>query len=425
MDLDDEELKATRMMNGADRKGRVNKMEQDINENIKILEESIIQGKYHLYKKDLKKCVSNVIKAYKELEEKNKKKSIEIICYQEELENSIPVSLVEEKILNPMKEEHDKAIKGFIKRDIPPKNNANFAFILTGLEKCDRCVFIMPQSILVSEKKEEINIRKYLVEKNFIEGIITCPGKMFEATSIPVCILILNKNKNTTKIALIDATNFCEKEIREQCGQFGGKTHENRIYKKEINVFSDEQIEELNKFVRDKIEKKDLSKIVGIEDIKLNNYNLNPRIYFELNFDNIENTRNYEDIINDLNRIIKQKNCLKLTINEKIAKSIGIYEVAKNMKKSEELNNEINESLKEIKDVELKIEKENFISLSKNKNEIKFENNSKEFLSEILMLILHDWKTMIYHLNNEENRYLFELKDKLLNDLMGGRLDIK
>lgn len=42
-------------------------MEQDI----KILEESIIQGKYHLYKKDLKKFVSNVIKAYKELEEEN------------------------------------------------------------------------------------------------------------------------------------------------------------------------------------------------------------------------------------------------------------------------------------------------------------------------------------------------------------------
>lgn len=65
------------------------------------------------------KALEHLIKAYKELEEKNKKKSIEIICYQEELENSIPVSLVEEKILNPMKEEHDKAIKGFIKRDIP------------------------------------------------------------------------------------------------------------------------------------------------------------------------------------------------------------------------------------------------------------------------------------------------------------------
>ena len=44
----------------------------------------------------------------------------EIIDKNKELkENSLPVSLVEEKILNPMKEEHDKAIKGFIKRDIP------------------------------------------------------------------------------------------------------------------------------------------------------------------------------------------------------------------------------------------------------------------------------------------------------------------
>lgn len=32
---------------------------------------------------------------------------------------TIPVSLVEENILNPIKEEHDKAIKGFMKRDIP------------------------------------------------------------------------------------------------------------------------------------------------------------------------------------------------------------------------------------------------------------------------------------------------------------------
>lgn len=99
-------------------------MEQDINENIKILEESIIQGKYHLYKKDLKKCVSNAIKAYKELEEENEdlknlanKKQWISPCYV--AQNYIPVSLVEEKILNPMKEEHDKAIKGFMKRDIP------------------------------------------------------------------------------------------------------------------------------------------------------------------------------------------------------------------------------------------------------------------------------------------------------------------
>ena len=95
-------------------------MEQDI----KRLKEKINNiKKYDTYRYDWTETdvqtVEHLIKAYKELEEKNKKKSIEIICYQEELENSIPVSLVEEKILNPMKEEHDKAIKGFIKRDIP------------------------------------------------------------------------------------------------------------------------------------------------------------------------------------------------------------------------------------------------------------------------------------------------------------------
>lgn len=102
MDLDDEELKATRMMNGADRKGRVNKMKQDI-EKIENLIKKCDKCK-------LKECINCEIswnevqaikrfhKAYKELEEKNKKKSIEIICYQEELENSIPVSLVEEAI---------------------------------------------------------------------------------------------------------------------------------------------------------------------------------------------------------------------------------------------------------------------------------------------------------------------------------------
>lgn len=51
-----------------------------------------------------KNNLENLIKAYKELEEENKRKSIEIICYQEELENSIPVSLVEEKI-EELKEE--------------------------------------------------------------------------------------------------------------------------------------------------------------------------------------------------------------------------------------------------------------------------------------------------------------------------------
>lgn len=309
----------------------------------------------------------------------------------------------------------------FKETEVPPESNANFAFILTALNRCDRASFILPQNVLSSNNKAENEIRKYLIEKNYIEAVILCPDKMFEATSIQTCIIVFNKNKETSKIVMIDASSFCEKEIREQKAQFGGKAHMNRIYKKEINIFTDKQIEEINNIVREKIEKKNFSRVVTIEDIKENNYSLFPGIYCDIGFEE-KVTRSYEDVVNDLNRVVKQKNCLKLTINEKIAKSIGIYELANDMKNSEKLNNEINESLENIKDLKIKIEKENFISLSKNKNEIKFENNSKEQISEILLLIMNNWKMMIYHLNNEENRYLVELKDKLLDDLMSGKL---
>lgn len=202
-----------------------------------------------------------------------------------------------------------------------------------------------------------------------------------------------------------------------------GNAHKNRVYKKEVNIFTDEQIQELNKTVRERIEKKDFSKVVTIEDIKNNDYLLLPSMYFEIEYDDLYGvTRSYDNILNDLNRIIKQKNCLKLTINESIAKSVGIYDVAMQMKDSQQINAEMNKTLKSIK---LEIEKENYILLSKNKNEIKFENNSKEQISEILMLIMNNWKMMMYHLNNEENRYLIELRDKLLPDLMSGKINLE
>lgn len=103
---------------------------KDINKDIENLEEIINLINKELDKKDknvsaildLKDLLSlrNLIKAYKELEEEN----IQLEACKDEVIRrynfeSIPVSLVEEKILEPMKKEHDKAIEGCIKRDIP------------------------------------------------------------------------------------------------------------------------------------------------------------------------------------------------------------------------------------------------------------------------------------------------------------------
>ena len=117
-------------------------MEQDIN---KLIEELTKVRPDELSKEGLKlfNKINEIIDKNKELEEENKiiKGNYYTLCLDIQMviselgfpedtiiademvsmikENYIPVSLVEEKILNPMKEEHDKAIKGFIKRDIP------------------------------------------------------------------------------------------------------------------------------------------------------------------------------------------------------------------------------------------------------------------------------------------------------------------
>ena len=90
----------------------------------------------------------------------------------------------------------------FALADIPPESNANYAFILTALDKCDKAVFILPNGVLTAETCEEAKIRRTLIENNFIEAVVLCPDKMFESTQIGVCILMLNKNKQNTIIII-------------------------------------------------------------------------------------------------------------------------------------------------------------------------------------------------------------------------------
>lgn len=306
----------------------------------------------------------------------------------------------------------------FVDTLVPPESNANFAFILTALEKSDRCVFIMPNSILTTKNIVEQEIKKYLVEKNLIETIITCPDKMFESTDIATCILVLDKNKTTTTIEVVDLREKYIIEEREQNGQYGGKGNTNRTYKKEVKTFNDEIIDDVLNCVNERKNITGYCKSISIQDVKNNNYCLVPAQYIEYN-NYIQEYREYKDILADLNRIIEEKNTCKLTINETLAKTLG-FDV--DLYKQNQDNKKLNDLL--IKISGDKIKKNNYFSTTKNKNEIKFENNSKEQISSIFMMIMNMWKQHIYYLNREENRYLAELRDALLQDLMTGKIEI-
>lgn len=306
----------------------------------------------------------------------------------------------------------------FISCDLPSESNANYAFVLTAIDEADRAVLLLPCGVLTSNGREK-EIRKYLVENNLVDVVITCPDRMFESTGVATCILVLDKNKDTTGIMMIDMWKTFDVERREQNGQYGGSSHTKRTYVKELKTFSDEHIEKVMTTIRERECIDGFSKMVPLQKVLEDNCNLLPSHYFDIIIpENIH--RPFSDIIADINRVVMEKNCCKLTMNETLARQFG-FDLK--LYKAETDNKEMNTLLKMIGTEQLI--KNNYFATSKNKNEIKFENTSKDMLSSILIMIFDTWKQHVFYLNQEENRYLMELRDALLPDLMSGKLEVQ
>ncbi len=311
----------------------------------------------------------------------------------------------------------DPHFRGFV---TPPESNANYAFILTAFDMADRSVLILPCGICTAATNEEMAIRQALVERNYIDAVISCPDRMFESTSIAVVILVLDKNKTDETVEFVDLRKKVHTEIREQNGQYGGSSHTNRVYKKEVNVFSNEVMNDVLMHISNRDSIAGYCAPANITDIRAQQYKLSPNLYIEPEEETARH-RDYKDIVTDINRVITDKNRCRLTINESLARKIGFdVELLENGKVS---MNEANKLLKGIGADE--IIKDDYFRTSKVKNEIRFENAVKEGLSSVIMMTLNMWKQHIYYLNNEENRYLAELRDAMLPDLMSGKIELE
>jgi type I restriction enzyme M protein len=87
----------------------------------------------------------------------------------------------------------------------PPKSNANFAWILHILHHtadAGKAVVVISNNTLSTTQKQELAIRRTIVEKDWLECIIALPTNLFSNTSIPACIWILNKQKTKSKQTL-------------------------------------------------------------------------------------------------------------------------------------------------------------------------------------------------------------------------------
>lgn len=297
---------------------------------------------------------------------------------------------------------------------VPPKNNANFAFILNALENNDRAVFVLPNQVLTSEQKDEEMIRRGLVDKNWVEAVISLPGNMFTSTSIPTCILIFNKNKDDTYTRMIDLSEECAEEVREQRGQFGKQ--QARVYKKIFKIIPEKKIEEVVDFI-EKGDEISYGTKASIQDIAAKGYNLSPNRYLERESE-IPKHRSYTDIVSDLNSISMLRGGLKITINKNIAKSLGLQELLEGFEKEEIINKHLEEAFRAIGFKK----KYNRPLVTTANRELKIEVKDFERIPEFLSLFLTMWRQYMIEMNNRENFYLIELRDALMPDLMSGRI---
>lgn len=300
------------------------------------------------------------------------------------------------------------------KEVIPPASNANFAFVLTALNRlkqCGKCAFVLPNGVLSSDAEKEV--RQVLVDSGKIEKIILMPDKMFESTTIPTCVCVFgNENRY---IDFFDCRKKADQEQREQNGQFGGKSHTNRTYYKTINVLSDELIIKLCGECEDKAE---FSLRVSVDSVKKQDNLLTPSRY--IHFEERETKhRPFQEIADNINYITRMQNACKLVINETIAKSIGLDVDWYRQSKQQSID-----TVKTIKELGFELEAEDYISFTKNKNEFVFKCNDKELMPDIFIQFFGIWKNQIALLNTMQNQYLAELRDALLPDLMSGKIDV-
>ena len=93
---------------------------------------------------------------------------------------------------------------------VPPAKNGDYAFLLhfiTSLKSKGKGAIILPHGVLFRGNREA-DIRREIIRRGYIKGIIGLPANLFYGTSIPACILVIDKENAHVRngIFMIDAS---------------------------------------------------------------------------------------------------------------------------------------------------------------------------------------------------------------------------
>lgn len=152
------------------------------------------------------------------------------------------------------------------KDGIPPAKNGDYAFLLhliRSLKSKGKGAIILPHGVLF-RGNAEAEIRKNIIRRGIIKGIIGLPANLFYGTGIPACIIVIDKENAESRkgIFMIDAGKGFMKDGNKN------RLREQDIHKI-VDVFNKQS--EVSKYAR----------MVSVEEIEQNEYNLNIPRYID------------------------------------------------------------------------------------------------------------------------------------------------
>lgn len=162
----------------------------------------------------------------------------------------------------PLQDEFNR-FKGF---GVPPDKNGDYAFLLhiiASLKSTGKGAIILPHGVLF-RGNAEAEIRKNIIERKYIKGIIGLPANLFYGTGIPACIIVIDKENTEERkgIFMIDASKGFIKD--------GNK---NRLREQDIHKIVD--------IFNNQIKTEKFARFVSFEEIEKNEFNLNIPRYID------------------------------------------------------------------------------------------------------------------------------------------------
>ena len=163
-------------------------------------------------------------------------------------------------------DEYNRFIAG-----IPPRGTADWGWmqhVLASLKENGRAAVVLDTGAVargsnINQVDKEKEIRKWFVEHDLIEAVLYLPDNLFYNTTAPGIVIFLNKkkpSKRKNKIFVVNAAGEFEKERPKN---FIPSEKQKRI----VDLFSIWE------------EEKGISKVVDIQEIISNDYNLSPSPY--------------------------------------------------------------------------------------------------------------------------------------------------